>query len=296
MKKEKKSGRFKKSDVIPACIAIAATLATLYPFLYCLAYSFSDTVSLSAKPVYLLPSGFTLENYKAVFRNKTILPAFGISVLRTTIGVVYACFVTGLAAYALSKRDLPGRKVLSLLLIIPMYVGGGMIAGYVNINQLHLNNNFLVYILPMGFATYYMLLMRTFFSELPPSLEEAAKLDGASDFTIFTRIVMPLSKPIFATIALFVGVDQWNAWFDAMVYVTNSKLYPIQMVLQQILMGNASTSMMKQAEMATRGARLVSAETIQTATLIVTVVPIMLVYPFLQKYFVKGVMVGAVKS
>lgn len=283
-------------NVILAIIVVIITLFTLYPFLYCLAYSLSDPVQLSMKGVFLLPAGFTLENYKTVFRNPVILPAFGISIARTVIGVVYTCLVTGMASYAVSKKDLPGRKWISYFLIIPMYVGGGMIASYVNIYQLGLHNNFLVYILPAGFATYYMLLMRTFFSELPVSLEEAARLDGAGEAAVFFRIIFPLSKPIFATIALFAGVSQWNSWYDAMVYVTNTKLYPIQMILQQILMGTSASTMMKQAQAASQGARTVTPETIQTATLIVTVVPITLIYPFLQKYFVKGIMIGAVKS
>lgn len=292
--------RMESTDrVVEIIIAILITLfcfSTLYPFLYCLAYSFSDSVSVTIKNVYLLPVDITLDNYRIVFRNSMIMPAFGISILRTLGGIVYTLFITGLASYAISKRYLPGNRIISILLVIPMYVNGGMIANYVNTYQLNLFNKFLVYILPGGFVTFYMLIMRTYFESLPPSLEESAKLDGASDLIIFFRIIFPLSLPIFATIALFVGVNQWNSWFDAMVYVPNKKLHPIQMILQGILMANSATTLKLQVERASSGHSKVSPEAIQMATLIVTTVPIVVIYPFLQKYFVKGMLIGAVKA
>jgi putative aldouronate transport system permease protein len=191
---------------------------------------------------------------------------------------------------------MPGRRFFALLLVVPMYITGGMIANYVNIYQLGLFNNFFVYILPAGFVTFYMLIMRTYFNTIPPSLDESARLDGASELKIFVFIILPLSMPIISTVALFAGVGQWNSWFDAMVYTSSRSLRPLQMVLQSILLANDTQAMMRQAAQQARTKTAVSPETIQMATLIVATVPIMLVYPFLQKYFVKGMMIGAVKS
>ena len=283
-------------DIVVLSAVLLFSALTLYPFLYCLAYSLSDSKAILARPVYIWPVRLTFENYRIVFINQMIMPAFGISVLRTVIGVVYTCIVTGLASYALTKKDMPGRRFFALLLVVPMYLNGGIIASYVNIYQLGLFNNFFVYILPAGFVTFYMLIMRTYFDTLPASLDESARLDGASEIQIFARITMPLSMPIVATVALFAGVGQWNSWFDAMVYTSSRSLRPLQMVLQSILLANDTQAMMRQAAQQARTKTAVSPETIQMATLIVATVPIIAVYPFLQKYFVKGMMIGAVKS
>jgi len=289
----------KTFTIIDALFVLIVTLiccVMLYPFLYSLSYSLSEPVFLAQRPLVLMPLGLTWQNYKVVFDNPVIPNAFMISVLRTVAGVIWTCAITGLASYALSKDKLPGRKFFSYILIIPMYAGGGMIANYVNIFQLSLNNTFWVYILPAGFATYYMLIMRTFYLSIPSSLEESAYLDGAGDFTIFRSIIFPLSTPIFACIALFAGVAQWNSWFDSMVYVNNAKLYPLQIILQGILLNSSATAMLRREMMGIQSERTITPETIQSATLIVTVLPIIMIYPFLQKYFVKGMMIGAIKA
>ena len=275
-------------------IMIVLCILTLYPFLYTLSYSFSDGHAVLSEPVILLPVQPTLNNYRAVFNDDRIIRAAVISVLRTTIGLAYTLMVTGMAAYMLSKRFLPGNRFFSYFFIIPMYLQGGMIATFVNISQLGLMNNFLVYILPYGFFAYYMLIMRTYYSGIPDSLEESAQLDGAGDIHIFFRIIVPLSTPIFATIALFAGVLQWNAWYDAMVYVPNPRLQPLQLVLQNVLKqasGLANIKLLAQAIDIK-----VTAEAVQMATLIIATVPILMIYPFVQRYFVKGIMIGAVKA
>jgi len=283
-------------DIIITIIVLLISAIMLYPFIYCLSYSVSEPILLSQRSLVLLPRGFTLQNYTTVFKNPVIPRAFWVSVMRTVIGVVYTCVITGLASFAISKSSMPGRRFITYVLVVPMYISGGMIATYVNIFQLGLNNTFLVYILPAGFATYYMLLMRTFFMSLPPSLEESAEIDGASDVTVFFRIVFPLSTPIFATVALFAGVAQWNAWYDAMVFVKDPNLQPIQMILQSILLNSSATAMMRREMLGLSTERTITPETIQSATLIITVLPIIFIYPFLQKYFVKGMMIGAVKA
>lgn len=286
------------SNTVDVLIVITMTLLcviTLYPFIYCLAYSLSNYLAAMTHNITVYPIGFTFDNYAIVFQNQQLFTAFLVSVARTVIGTAYCLFVTGLAAYAISKRDIPGNRFIALVLIIPMYINGGLMPNYVNIYKLGLFNNFLVYILPLGFYTYFMLVMRTYFDSLPPSLEESAKLDGASDIAIFFKIILPLSAPIIATVALFAGVNQWNSWFDAMLYVTKRDLHPLQTVLQRILQQNA-TGDMQAAAKAAEFKKQTSPEALQMAMLIITTVPIVCVYPFLQRFFIKGILIGAVKA
>lgn len=282
-------------DCIIVFIMCLVCFVTLYPFLYCLAYSLSNSITVMTKTVTVFPINFTLENYGVVFKNQLILNSFLVSVLRTAAAIVYSLIVTGLASYAISKSMLPGKKILSLILIVPMYISGGLIPYYVLIHDLHLFNNFLVYILPHGFSAFNMLIMKTYFDTLPPGLEESARLDGAGDITIFFRIILPLSMPIVATISMFVGVWHWNSWFDVMLFVNNIKLMPMQTMLQKLLMENFSADLKAQAAQA-MGNNTTSPESLKMATIIVSTIPIVCIYPFFQKYFIKGVMIGAVKG
>ena len=269
-------------------------IATLYPFIYTVSYSLSDGRTVLSNPVTLLPVDITIDNYRAVLNNDKIVRAFFISVFRTVAGLIYTLCITGMAAYMLSKRFLPGNKFFSYFFIVPMYISGGMIATFVNVVQLGLMNRLWVYVLPYGFFAYYMLIMRTYYNTIPDSLEESAQLDGAGDVLIFFRIIVPLAKPIFATIALFAGVLQWNMWYDAMVYVPNVRLHPLQLVLQNVLKqasGLADIKLLAQAVEIK-----VTVESVQMATLIVATIPILCIYPFVQRYFVKGIMIGAVKA
>ncbi len=268
---------------------------TLYPFIYCLAYSFSNSISVMTKVVTVYPIDFTLKNYEVVFNNRIILNSFFISVSRTVSGVIYALVVTGLAAFAMSKRDLPGNRLLGIFFIIPMYVSGGLLPYYVLISKLGLFNNFLVYIIPQGIWTFNLLIMRTYFESLPDSLEESAKIDGASDLMIFTKIITPISMPIYATVVMFVGVWQWNSWFDAMLFVSNIDLIPMQSMLQKLLLESFSADLQAQAKLA-QGIKQTSPESLKMAAVIVTTVPIVIIYPFMQRYFIKGMMIGAVKA
>jgi putative aldouronate transport system permease protein len=217
-----------------------------------------------------------------------------VSVLRTIAGIVWALFCTGLAAYAISKRTLPFNRLISIFFVVPMYISGGLLPTYVLYHDLHLFNNFLVYILPHGFWAFNMLLMRSYFDTIPPSLEEAAKIDGAGDFRVLVKIIVPLSMPIIAVIAMYVGVWHWNEWFEPLLYVTKQNLKPLQSILQRIIMETLGSVMEAQSGRVTEHA--VSGTSIQMATLVVSPVPIVLIYPFLQKYFIKGTMLGAVKA
>jgi len=277
-------------------IMFVVAMATVYPFWYCLVYSFSSAWEAAMSPVVLWPVGFTLKNYEMVFQIPRIYNSVLVSIYRTVVGVLYSVLITGLASYAISQRELPGNRIIALYLIIPMYVSGGLIPSYVLISKLGLFNNLLVYILPHGFWAFNMILMRSYFETIPVDMAESARIDGASELTIFRRIMFPLAKPVFAVIAMFNGVWQWNAWFDALLYITKPELRPLQNVLQAFLHQNEADMIRLQAGDMMMATRVVSAETIRMTILIVTVLPITFVYPFFQKHFVRGIMLGAVKA
>ena len=246
------------------------------------------------KNIILLPRGFTLENYSYLFNDNIITSAFLISIIRTVGGTIWYVIITGLAAYAVTRNKLPYKRAITIFLIIPMYVSGGLIPTFVLISKLHLFNNLLVYIIPYGFGVFNMLLMRTYFETIPSSLEESAKLDGASDLKVLIKIMLPLSMPIISVIGIYVGVWQWNQWFDALLYMTKTHLKPLQSVLQRLLTEALATVMEAQSGRVSQ--RTISPTSIQMATLMVTTIPIVCIYPFFQKYFIKGVMIGAVKA
>lgn len=276
-------------------VMVVICIIMVYPFIYALSYSLSTSISVMTRSVILFPVDFTLENYSAVFKNPLIYNSFLISIARTVLGTAFTLLVTSLAAYAISKKHLPGGRLLTFFFIVPMYVQGGLLPYYMVVHDLHLFNNFLIYILPSGFWAYNMLLMRTYFENLPPELEEAARLDGANDLTIFFRIILPLSKPILATIAIFSGVQQWNSWFDSMLFITNEKLWPLQTLLQKLLLESFSTTLQAQAQLSL-GNHSTSPESLKMAMVMVSIIPIILIYPIFQKYFIKGIMIGAVKG
>jgi putative aldouronate transport system permease protein len=266
----------------------------LYPFLYCLSYSLSYSLKATVTDMMLLPAGFTFQNYYFVFSNTAIMRSFLISVLRTVAGIGWAVVVTGLAAYAISRRRLPFKRLISVFFIIPMYISGGLLPTYVLMHNLHLFNNFLVYILPHGFWAFNMLLMRTYFDTIPESLEEASRMDGAKDLRILVHVVLPLSMPIISVISMYVGVWHWNEWFEPLLYVTRPALKPLQSMMQRIVMESMGSAMEAQSGRVAEHA--VSSTSIQMATLVVSTLPIILLYPFMQRYFIQGVMIGAVKG
>lgn len=291
----KKKKSVKLSSVTINIIITIFSVFILYPFIYCLAYSFSDSTRAMTENIIFLPIGFTLRNYTKVFTNSSILTASMISVLRTVAGALWAGIVTSLAAYAVSKQDLPGRKFFTMMFIIPMYISGGLIPYYVLIHDLHLFNNFLVYILPGGFYAFNMLMVRSYYDTIPPSLEESGKIDGAGYLTIFLVIILPLSMPVISVILMFTAVAQWNSYFDVVLFITKSRLYPLQTILQNLLQ-ETQTSIQSLQSGGQGANRAISSESVRMATLIITTVPIVIVYPFFQKHFVKGIMVGAVKA
>lgn len=285
----------KAFNAINYILLVLICIATIYPFWYVFMYSISDGTASAATPVILLPMKPTFENYRAVFANAGLVRAFMVSVSRTVLGTIAHVLVVGLAAYAMAKKNLVGKKWIMMFFIVTMYFNGGLLPTYVIITKLKLANNFLVYILPLLFSGFHMLIMKVFFEQLPRSLEESAKIDGATDFQVFTKIIMPMTKPIIATVSLFIGVAHWNSWFDAFLYMTNTKLYPLQTILQKVILESQTNTLIEIMEAMNKQSNVTS-EAIKMATVMVATVPILLVYPFMQKYFVKGMMIGAVKQ
>lgn len=281
---------------ISALLVLLAVL-TLYPFVYVMAYSLSDGVVASARTITVFPVRPTLRNYRAVLLNDGIMRAAFVSVSRTVLGSTLHLVVTSLCAYALSKERLVGKRFWIPFFVIPMYFSGGLLPLYIVVTKLGMHNSFLVYVIPMLFNSFHMLILRVFFVQLPTSLEESAKLDGAGDTRILVQIVMPMSLPVVATVLLFIGVAHWNSWFDTMLYITSKELVTLQALLQRIILESQTRDMIDIMEMMQSEQKTtVTPEAIKMATLMVATVPIIMIYPFLQRYFVKGLTIGAVKG
>ncbi len=279
-------------DIVNTLLITIITIIILVPLLNVVASSFAESRALAEGNFIFFPGKWSLDNYKAVFKDVSIWKAFGISVAKTLIGVVTHVFFCAMVAYALSKRDLRGRKLYTVMGVITMFFSGGMIPTYLLMKQLGLLNSFWVYILPQLFSYYDVVILMNFFRQVPSSLEEAAKIDGAGVWRTFLTIAMPLSKPALATIALFNGVYQWNDFMTAKLYMTDKNLYPVQMKLYEIIVQQQAQSMNSIGNVALS----TTSKGIQLATIVVTTVPIIISYPLLQKHFVSGMMLGAVKE
>lgn len=282
-------------DIINIIILSLFTLIILYPIVNTVAYSFNDGTDALRGGIYLLPRQWSLQNYKTVFNSELLPTAAKISVLRTIIATVSQLFVTALLAYILSRKEFIFKKQLSFIYVLTMYVNGGLIPTFVLYKNLGLTNNFWVYIIPGMVSAFNMIVIRTFMNGIPDSLVESAQVDGAGHFTIFIKIILPLCKPVLATVALFIAVWQWNSWFDAMLYNrTATNLTTLQYELMKLL-----SSVMNQggnAEAMKNAGNTVSPLTMRAATTVVTALPIVCLYPFLQRYFVTGLTIGGVKE
>ncbi len=283
---------FEISNVI---FMLVVCFVTLYPIWYTVVLSFNDGGNALKGGIFWWPRVFTTDNYKAVFRNSGIVSAYSITILRTFVGTVINVFFTAMVAYAFAKEHLFARKIYFTMGTITMFFGGGLIPFFLLLKDLHLLDTFWVYIIPTMFNFFNLLIFMAFFREIPASLEESAMMDGANDFVVFIRIILPLSKPVLATIALFTGVWHWNDYFFGVVYINKSSLQPIQTYLYKIV-AEAGSSRMAISNPVGVSKSNVTSNSIKYATMVVTTLPIVLVYPFLQKYFVKGVMLGAVKG
>ncbi|MCI8623594.1 MAG: carbohydrate ABC transporter permease [Provencibacterium sp.] len=269
-------------------------VVTLYPFLYVIFASFSKSSLLMAHSGILLHSlGFDLGAYKLVLRN----PMIGLSYLNTlfivVVGTALNVIMTALAAYVLSRKSFYWKRILMFIIVFTMMFSGGLIPFYLVVRDLGLADTRMALILPTLISTYNLIIMRTSFAAIPVSLEESAKMDGATDFTVLFKIIIPLSMPVIAVMILFYGVGNWNSWFNAMIFLKTREKYPLQLILREIILSSNTDSMTTDVSSADK--ELVT-ETVKYATIMVASLPIMCVYPFLQKYFVKGVMVGSLKE
>lgn len=272
---------------------------TIYPFLNVLAISLNDANDTIKGGIHIFPRVITLRNYEEVFKNPILVTASINSVIRTLLGTGLGIISTMMVAYVLSRREFFARKQLSMLFVITMYISGGMIPEFLLIKQLGMINSFTVYIIPGIIGVYYIYIVRSFIDGLPYALQEAARIDGANDLTIFLRVILPLCKPVMATIGLYYAVSHWNSWFDTYIYNSGKdSLTTLQYELMKVLNNSntAASAQMFKAKQHLKNFHAVSPQSIRMAITIVATVPILVVYPFVQKYFVQGMTIGAVKD
>ena len=284
-------------DSINVVLLGLLALIIIYPLVYVLSASFSDPVSVASGDMILWPVNLTLENYEEVFKNQSIITGYRNSLIILVSGTALNLVMTVLAAFPMSRRDLWGRNVMMKLMTFTMFFSGGLIPTYLQITRtLGLMNSWLALILPGAISVYNMIIMRTYFqTSIPYELQEAADIDGCSPFGVLIRIILPLSGPILAVIGLYYGVGHWNSYFSALLYINREELQPLQLYLRRVLTLNSNQSLLSTgSDEAARQA--MRAETIKYAVIVVSSVPMLVIYPFVQKFFVKGVMIGAIKG
>lgn len=289
-KKRRKSGEDWLVEGVAYGFAVILMISIVVPFMQVITISLSPAAVVNETGFHLFPTKIDLAGYKEIAANPDFWGSYGITILRSIVGTVAGVLVTMLTAYPLARTNLPYRKGLMMFVVFTMYFSGGMIPKYLLIKNLNLTNSFLVYILPCLITGFALIITRNFFMGIPPALEESAKIDGATNMQVLTKIYLPLSTPVMATIALWYCVQHWNSWMDNMLYVTKKSLYVLQYVLQTILVNGQNADL--EAEVTV----LVHTETMKMAALVLSLIPIVCTYPFLQKYFVKGMTVGSVKG
>jgi putative aldouronate transport system permease protein len=287
--------KYSPFDIINVVILTLLVFTTLYPFLNQLTLSLSTTKEAYSPGLHLLPKPgeMTIDPYRVVFRSRNIWIGFGNSVIRVVAGTLLALLVYGLSAYALSKPNFPGVKIFTFLFVFTMLFDGGVIPNYILIRKLGLMNTRLALIFQGVVSAFNIIIIRNFYKSIPESLEESAKIEGAGDITIFFRIILPLSKPVMATVGLWVAIWHWNNWFDAMLYITNQDKQVIQIILREILINNTGDMLSDVRKNQSMDFQLVQ---LRAAVIIISILPMMMLYPFLQRYFVKGIMLGSVKG
>lgn len=291
---------YKLFKVINYTFMVILIIVILFPYLNVFAVALSDSSKVNMTGLMVIPKSPTIQNFKVLFLDKNLVKSFIITISRLFTGVILTLTVEFMAAYAISKKNLPGRKQFTIFLMLPMYISGGLVPTYILFSKIGLLNNFLVYVLPFALGFYEIIIMRTYLYTIPESLEESAKLDGASHMRILWNIYFPLSAPIIATCALFQCVFHWNDWTTTLYFVTNRRLYSLQYVLVEIL--RESERMAKVVQEAILKGMMPPETTpsttigIRSAQIILTTLPIILFYPFLQKYFIKGMLIGGVKE
>lgn len=279
-------------DTVNVTLMIVISLCMLYPMLYVIFASFSDPTAFTKHSGLLLsPAGFSLESYKLAFENPMLFRGYLNTIIIILVSVTLSMILTSLCAYVLSRKDFKLRKFCTVAIVITMFFSGGMIPFYFTVKDLGLENSMWSLILPTAINTFNMIILRTSFESIPSALVESASIDGAGHWTILFRIILPLSKATLAVLVLYYAVANWNSWFNAMLFINDREKYPLQLVLREILITSDTSSMT-----AGESDREFIGETIKYAIIVISTVPILCIYPFLQKYFAKGVMVGSVKG
>ncbi|SFS52068.1 carbohydrate ABC transporter permease [Paenibacillus sp. BC26] len=277
-------------------VLILVVIAVLYPLAFVLSASFSDPQYIMSGEIVLWPKGLTLDSYSKIFHNSDIVRSFGNTLLYTSLGTFINLLMTICGAYPLSRRDFVGRNVIMALLVFTMFFSGGLIPTFILVKKLGMLNTLWVMVIPSAVSIWNIIIMRTFFQQtIPGELQEAATIDGCSNFQILRKVVLPLSMPIIAVTILFYAVGHWNAFFNALLYLSDKSKFPLQLILREILIQGQTDDMIKAStESAIKQQRAV--EGIKYAVLVVANIPMLILYPFLQRYFVKGIMIGAIKG
>ncbi|MBO6239759.1 MAG: carbohydrate ABC transporter permease [Butyrivibrio sp.] len=295
MVKKKKFSQDVLVNIIFHLIAVLMIIAVIYPLWFVIIASFSNPADVANGKVWLWPKTIDVRGYQKLFEQKQIWKSYWNTIIYTISGTLVALLVNITAGYAMSRKDLPGRKIINVFYLIPMFVGGGLIPTYLVVKQFGLLDNFLVMVVPFAVSTYNIIVARTFFqNSLPESLWEAAQIDGCSTIRYFVQFAVPLSKAVIAVVGLWTAVGLWNSWFNALIYLQNENLIPLQLLLRRILISNESLLGAATGTMAQELRQL--SDMMKYASIVVSTLPIMALYPFLQKYFNQGVMIGAVKG
>ena len=284
-------------DIFNYIFMAVFALITIFPIYYVLIVSFATQSDIQKHLIYILPYSIDFRAYALVFKEKTFYNAFLISVIITSAGTFLSMLTSTAAAFVLSKKHVPGGKIMFAIILIPLFFSGGLIPFYMTMRTLHLVNNILVLVLPALMNTFYLILLKNFFEDIPASIEESAKIDGANDLHVLYKIVLPMSAPVIATISLFYAVEKWNDYFTALMFISSKNLKPLQLVLREVLLDfqQIMGSSIGQA-IASNSGKAVYTKSLQMAIIVVSTVPIFIIYPFLQKHFTKGLNMGAVKE
>lgn len=291
---KKKKRKISLFDLLIAAFMLLVVVTTIYPFWYTIVVSLSGVDKTSG--IQLLPNKFTLDAYKLLMDYELIWTGYKNTIIRCAVGTTLGVLLTALTAYPLSKKELPFNSFFTNFIMFTMMFSGGMIPSYLLVKDLHLLNSLWALILPPLLGAYNIFIVRNFFRSIPVSLEEAARIDGASWWCIWWKIILPLAKPVLATITLWILVANWNAWFDATIYITDPKKTVMQVVLRKISIENSAADMNAIMVRMQKGASEVTSKSVEMAMVVITILPMLVVYPFLQKYFVKGIMIGSVKG
>lgn len=279
-------------DGLNLLLMVLVVAVTLYPFYYMLIVSVSDQAHVLKGEISVWPKGINLEMYDYVVKDGRIFNGYKNTLIYVTLGTCISLVITSMGAYALSKKTMVFAKTFMFLIIVTMFIQGGMIPTFLVVKQLGLVNTMWAMVLPGAIATWNLIIMRTFFSNIPKELEESGKLDGLSDVGIFVKIVVPLSKAVFATIGLFYAVQIWNNYMGPLIYLRNADLFPLQVMLREIVLAGQLTG----SEGAVTDNYIMAEDSLKYATVMMSTLPILIIYPFLQKHFVKGAMIGSVKG